>query len=349
MIYGANGYTGALIAERAVASGLRPVLAGRSREAIVAQAKALSLPYRVFALDDAQALTQALDEVALVVHAAGPFSRTSKPMVDACITTGTHYLDITGEIEVFEAILRRDEEAKAASVLLVPGAGFDVVPTDCLAAKLAEALPGGTRLELAFSGLPQVSAGTARTMIEGIPDGGAARIGGVITPVPVGWRTRLVPFADKTRFCVSIPWGDVSTAWYSTGVSDITTYMATRRTMLPVMRMAERLAPVLSSRPVQRGFQALAGRFVRGPGAEARAQGRSQVWGALSDAAGHRVAATLSCPEGYSLTVDACLAAVERVLLASFSRHGALTPSMAFSSSFVDGLEGVTVGAIIRS
>ena len=147
MVYGAYGYTGTLVAELAVRRGLRPVLAGRDAAKLRPLAERLGLEHRAFGLDEA---ARALADVDAVAHCAGPFSSTSGPMVDACLAAKTHYVDITGEIDVFEAVSRRDEDAKRAGVVLLPGAGFDVVPTDCLAALLHDALPTATHLDLAF-------------------------------------------------------------------------------------------------------------------------------------------------------------------------------------------------------
>src|SRR5436305_15188118 len=105
MIYGANGYTGELAAREAVARGLRPVLAGRNARAVAELALELGLDSRAFALDDPAAAAHGVAGMAAVLHCAGPFVRTSRPMVDACLAAGAHYLDITGEIAVFTAIL----------------------------------------------------------------------------------------------------------------------------------------------------------------------------------------------------------------------------------------------------
>ncbi|MCB0159791.1 MAG: saccharopine dehydrogenase NADP-binding domain-containing protein, partial [Caldilineaceae bacterium] len=192
MIYGANGYTGALTARMAVAQGLRPVLAGRNADAVEALAAELGLDARVFDLTDPAAVDAGLAEMAVVLHCAGPFTRTSKPMADACLRTGVHYLDITGEINVFETLAARDDEAKQAGVMLLPGAGFDVVPTDCLAAHLHRRLPTATRLVLAFQALSDVSHGTATTVIEqmGQGRGGMVRRDGQLVAVPTAWKTR---------------------------------------------------------------------------------------------------------------------------------------------------------------
>ncbi|RMD88225.1 MAG: saccharopine dehydrogenase, partial [Alphaproteobacteria bacterium] len=223
LIYGATGYTGVLVAERAKALGMTPTLAGRNAEKTRALAERLGFLCRAFALDDRAALDDALGEVDVVLHIAGPFSATSKPMADACLRTGTHYLDITGEIAVFEALAARDAEAKEAGVMLLPGCGFDVVPSDCLAAHMKRRLPDASELDLAIMGLGKTSRGTAKTAIEGIAHGRLARRGGRIVDLerPLEKTFR---FPDGERQGIAVSWGDVSTAWHSTGIPDITVF-----------------------------------------------------------------------------------------------------------------------------
>ena len=194
MVYGANGYTGQLIAEVAKERGEMPVLAGRSADKVRALAGKLGLPWRAFDLERPD-----LRDVSLVLHCAGPFSATSRPMIDACLSARAHYLDITGEVEVFEAAFERDAEARGRGVVLLPGVGFDVVPSDCLAALLARELPSATRLELAFAPLGRASPGTLKTSIEALPRGGLVRRGGKLVRVPAAYEVREIPFADKRR------------------------------------------------------------------------------------------------------------------------------------------------------
>src|SRR3954469_7653307 len=213
MIYGANGYTGELVAREAVRKGHAPILAGRNAEAVGKLARELGLPSRVFSLDDPQSTAAELYGVQAVLHCAGPFIHTSAPMVNACLATGAHYLDITGEITVFESIFRRGDEAKKANVALIPGVGFDVVPSDCLAARLSAALPDATELALAFDTAGGgASRGPMETMIEGCPGAGAIRRNGEIVPVPVAFDGREIDFGSGTgkRRAMTIPWGDVS-------------------------------------------------------------------------------------------------------------------------------------------
>lgn len=340
LIYGSYGYTGRLIVTRALARGIRPVLGGRDETAVREQAESLRLPWRAFGLDDRSAMDAALNEVDVVLHAAGPFSQTSAPMVSACLRTGTHYLDITGEIAVFEAIAARDADARNAGIMLLPGVGFDVVPSDCLAAHLVERMPTANRLALAFDAAGGVSRGTARTMIENIGKGGAIRRGGVIEAVPTAWRTRAIDFGSGPVDATTIPWGDVSTAWYSTGVGNIEVYAASPPTARRMMAAMRHLGWLLGTRPMR----ALLDRIVRaappGPSDSVRARSVSRLWGEATDRDGRRVVARMTTPQSYALTAITAIAAVEKVL-AGAAAPGFQTPSRAFGADFILGIPGV--------
>jgi short subunit dehydrogenase-like uncharacterized protein len=340
LIYGANGYTGQLIAREAVSRGHRPILAGRSRDAVGSLARALGLESRVFALDDPSAVAAGLAGVSAVIHCAGPFAHTAKAMANGCLQARVHYLDITGEIEVFEAMATRDREAKAAGVMLLPGAGFDVVPSDCLAAHLKRRLPTATRLTLAFELLGRVSRGTANTVVENISRGGLIRRGGVLTPVPAAWRTRTIDFGDGPTTAMSIPWGDVSTAYYSTGIPDIEVYSATPASVRRLAWMSRYIGWLLGSGPVQRFLKGRINAGPPGPTDEERKAGKSHLWGEVADNAGHTAISRLRGGEGYTLTALTALAAVQEVLTGQ-APAGFQTPSRAYGADFVLEIPGV--------
>jgi len=337
MIYGANGYTGQLIAELANARGEKPILAGRNAAKVRALAEKLGLPWRAFALDRPD-----LRDVQLVLHCAGPFSATSRPMVDACLAARAHYLDITGEVEVFESVFARDAEARERDVVLLPGTGFDVVPSDCLAASLKQRLPSATTLELAFASLGRASPGTLKTSIEAVPRGGLVRRGGKLVRVAPAFEVREIPFADKRRTAMSIPWGDLATAWRSTKIPDITVFVAAKPSAIRAARLTRFTAPLLGLAPVQLFLKSRIERNVKGPGAEERARGGAQFWGSASDGS-RSVEMTMSIPEGYTFTATAALECTKRVL-GSGIHPGAWTPSLAFGAGFAAFLPGVRVG-----
>jgi short subunit dehydrogenase-like uncharacterized protein len=341
LLYGANGYTGELIAHEAVARGHRPILAGRNAGAIEALGRALGLEPRVFALDRQAEVDAGLRGVKAVLHCAGPFARTSRPMADACLRAGVAYLDITGEPAVFEALAARDGEAKAAGVMLLPGAGFDVVPSDCLAAHLRRMLPSAAHLALGFQSLGRVSRGTALTVVENLSGSGLVRRGGVLMPVPAGWKTRMIDFGAGPVKAITIPWGDVVTAYHTTGIPNIEVYMAAPLAARLAARASRYLGPVLAARPVKRWLQKRIRAGPPGPTEAQRARRQTFLWGEARDDAGGRVVSRLRGPDGYTFTVRAALALVERVLAAP-PPAGFQTPAAAYGPDLVVGLEGVT-------
>jgi short subunit dehydrogenase-like uncharacterized protein len=309
MIYGANGYTGHLVAAEARRRGLKPVLAGRRAGPIERLAVELGLPMRVFRLDDAPAAAAAIADIVVVANCAGPFAATSAPMIDACLRSRAHYLDITGEIDVFLAAQRRHAEAQAAGIVICPGVGFDVIPTDCMAAVLKEALPDATHLVLAFDARGPMSPGTARTLARSLrlgQHGGRVRRNEVIEEVPLAQSWRRIDFPGGPAMAIAIPWGDLATAWFSTGIPNIETYAVVPRGAAIASRAFNWVRPLLTLAPAQTLLRQLANR-ASGPSEEQLRTGRSRSWGEVRNAAGERRTAQLETANGYRLTADAPL------------------------------------------
>jgi short subunit dehydrogenase-like uncharacterized protein len=340
LLYGANGYTGKLILDVALREGLRPVLAGRRAEAVEPIAKAHSLQSLCFALDDPATVSRLLEPFSALLLAAGPFSKTSAPALEACIRSKTAYLDITGEVDVFESAFARDTDAKEVGIAVLPGTGFDVVPSDCLAKALSESLPGATSLSLAFRGFKS-SVGTMKTVVESLPKGGLARVDGRLVRVPAGWKTMEVSFSDKPRLAMTIPWGDLATAFRSTGIPNIEVYMAVPPSAVSSARRMRPFAPLLGLHFVQSFLKARVERRVVGPTAEERVRERSYLWGRVTN--GTRSATgTLETLEGYALTAETSVAIAKRVLQGDVP-PGVHTPSQAFGARFIETIPGSTL------
>jgi short subunit dehydrogenase-like uncharacterized protein len=335
LLYGANGYTGRLIAGLAASYGLVPILAGRKKKEIEALAKELDLDYRIFKLNDKLHLENSLLEVPLVLHAAGPFQYTSKSMIEACLKTNTHYLDITGEIGVFEQAKSYDEKAKVAGLMIMPGVGFDVVPTDCMAKYLKDKLPDADQLKLAFASIGGMySHGTAMTMAEGLGEGSAARINGKITPQPLGKKGMWLDFGVKKMFVMTIPWGDVSTAYFTTGIPNIETYTAASPKTFKYLKWQKFYNWILRTTFAKDYVKNKIKQKPAGPSAEMREKAMSLIWGEVSNANGQTVSARMVCPEGYTLTAISSLLIVQKVLNDHF-KIGYQTPAAVYGADLV--------------
>lgn len=335
LLYGSYGFTGNLIAEAASGSGFNIILSGRDKEKLKAQSERLSLPYKKASLNSAVELDSALSDADLVLHCAGPFIHTWKPIAEACLRNNCHYLDITGEIQVFEALKALDASFKEKDLMAIPGAGFDVVPTDCMAAYLKKAMPDATHLELAFRGLGGgVSRGTAKTMVENLGKGGAIRENGNIVSVPAAYKTRKIFFQEKEEQTVSIPWGDISTAFTSTGIKNIVVYTAMPETTVKKMKWMNYLAPILKIGFVKKYLKRRIDKLPPGPNLEQRENGRSIIWGEVRNESGNMKEALLETAEGYKLTAEMALEIANRVLDGNF-KAGYQTPTNAYGYDLI--------------
>jgi len=347
MIYGANGYTGRLAARVAKDRTFTPILAGRRAEQVEPLARELGFESRIFDLADPEVIAAHLEGVAAVLHCAGPFSATSRPMLAGCLRAGTHYLDIAGEIAVFEDIHSRSEECRHAGIVAIPGVGFDVVPTDCLAAMLKRELPSATHLKLAFkSRHGRLSPGTAKTMVEGLPGGGRVRRDGRIVKVPAAYKIETIPFTEGvSATAVTIPWGDVSTAFYSTGIPNIEVFLGASDQQIKRMNMPGFVRWAIGLKPVQAIIKAQIARRVTGPSDDQRARDETYLYGEVRDDAGSKVGLRLRTREGYTLTAESSVTASMKVLTGRLA-PGAYTPSMAFGADYVLELEGSTLSRV---
>lgn len=344
MIYGANGYTGLRIARQAKAQGLRPVLAGRNPQVIEALADEFDLPWVAFDLSDAQASRNALQGLRVVAHCAGPYSATSAQMLDACIAAGCHYVDLCGEIDVMIAAQARDADARAAGIAILAGAGFDVIPTDSLAATLKQALPDATHLVLGFTGLDELSPGTLKASLEGIGKAmSRVRENGELIDIPQFSRSRPLDFGDGkgTVAGVNIPWADVFTAYFSTGIPNIEVYIPPSSAAARSMAQLRPFMPLLRYPWVIKLLKRIVGATIEGPGQDLIDNGICHLVGEVRNAKGEVRRARISTPNGYRLTVDGMLMSVAH-LLEHPLHQGYHTPATLMGADCVERLPDVS-------
>lgn len=343
LLYGANGYTGELVARFAAAYGLQPVLAGRSREKIEPLARQLQLPFCILPLNNSAEWQKVLQDIPLVVNAAGPYNITAWPVIEACLDARAHYIDLNGDIDVFENIQQYDKAAHEKGIMLLPGAGFDVVPTDCLALWLKKQLPDANQLQIAFTITGSaLSRGTAITTLQKLGLPGAVRRDGVITHEPMGRRGFWMRFPGYNRklFTMSIPWGDLSTAYVSTGIPHITTFTGISRFTWWFLKTQSAFNWLLRKSWMHNIITRIIHRLPPGPDDATRQKASSLIEATVTNAQGQTATAYLKCPEAYQLTAHSVLLISKKILEGNYTT-GYQTPATAYGENLVMEIAGV--------
>lgn len=334
LIYGATGFTGRLIVEEAVQRGHKPILSGRSAARLKPLADRLGLRYVAIGLHDHLELVRAAKRVNLVLHCAGPFIATAAPMLRACLTGGAHYLDISGEIPIFENALAYDSSARAKHIAMISGCGFDVIPEDCLAAYVAAKIKDPIDLETGVDARgTRVSGGSARTGLNIISRGGQERRDGRLSALPLGQGGKWIALPSEERYMIPVPSAALASAYRHTRIPNITAYMSIGPGRARLLRLfSSLLIYSMTIRPLRGLAQAIAGRLYRGSDQHTRETSRAVIWARALDMRGNSAEAWLDIPEAYQFTAVAAVRCVEKVLAGGVS--GALTPAQAFGADF---------------
>lgn len=339
LVYGVSGYTGALVSCTAKEASVEHIAASRNPEKVRVHADECEVEARVFGLDDPAAVDEGLRGVSAVVNCAGPFARTAEPLLQGCLRAGIHYMDLAGEVPEHEHVQSFDEAAREAGSMLVPRVGFGVVPTECIAAILAEKVAEPARLVLSYETQGAASRGTLETVLLAIHKSGVQRVDGALIEARPGKVSRKVDFGDGKAKVVTNPWrADLISAFVSTGIGNIETYA----TFPGVARMLMRSGWLMNRKLVQRMFRWVIRRAPEGPTAKQLASGYTRVLGELEAADGTVTRASLRGPEAYVFTARAAVAAAAQVLDGAV-KPGFQTPSTAFGARFVESIEGVEV------
>lgn len=344
IVYGAYGYTGELIVRKCQELGISPLLSGRNESKLNSIAELYGLPYQVADLSSGD-LDKLLSGAKVVVHAAGPFIHTAKPMIEACIRNKVHYTDITGEIAVFELAQKFGEKAKDARVMLLPGTGFDVVPSDCLAAHLKSKMSDAQELEMAFHSAGKPSRGTTLTVIEGMGYGGTIRKDGKLKPVKDAHDIKDFDFHGEKLTAVTIPWGDVSTAFYSTSIPNIQVYMSMPPKVIKSLKMGRWFGWFLRIDSVKEKMRKKVKAGKAGPSDDARAKGFVSLTGSVTNSKGNTVKARIKVQEGYTLTAMTAVEVAKRIVGGDF-KPGFQTPSLTYGKDFICEVSGAQFEAL---
>lgn len=333
LLYGAYGYTGSLIAQEAIKRGHNPVLAGRSAEKLVPLAEKLNLDYITLDLKDENSLIKSLKDFDLVFHSAGPYKHTSAPMVKACLKTGTNYVDITGEIPVFEENFKYDTQAKDAGIAIISGVGFDVVPTDCLAKYVSEKITEPIILDLGITAMSNPSPGTLKTMLEHYDIGQLVRRDGKLVHLETV-EVKKMQFSDMERTVRPVTWGDLSTAYRTTSIPNITTYFPLPK-KFPNLLGSLGITPkeMFEDEEAKKKVETWIEHNIHGPDENKRKSYRCYIYASVNNNKGAKSQAWLETMESYRFTAVAGVRSVEKVL--ELQPKGALTPALAFGADFI--------------
>lgn len=318
LIYGATGYTGRMAAERAKALGLDVEIAGRSQQRLAGLAAQLDVPYRVFDTDaDIQSF---LSGVSVLLNFAGPFAHTAEPLMRACIVAGVDYLDITAEINVYRLAEKLGAQAASSNVMLLPGVGWDVVPTDSLAVQAARRVDMPTALNIALQVPGSMSRGSAMSVSEIIGAGLMARVDGKLIATPDA-TPRHFDFGQGPVLCVPLSFGDLVTAWHSTGIPNIAMFVHIAGDAFPEGDLS--LLP-------------------DGPTAEQRDAHRARAVVEVMGADGTTARSVIETVNGYSYTPLAAVEAARRVLNGE-RLPGFATPAKVFGDGFAQSIAGTVI------
>lgn len=335
LLYGVTGYTGRAIAHQLASTpdrGFELLLAGRDADRVRQVAEPLGLPWRAFELRAPDA-TAALSDIDVVLHAAGPFAATAQPMIDACLATGTHYLDLGGEWPVFRAIMARDAEARAAGIMLLPGVGLTVAASDCLLLRAVERWPDTVRLCLGISRAQVVTRGSIATMASLAEPGTLVRQGGELAMVPAGSLTRMFDFGAGPSEAVATNWADVVTGGETTGVPDIEVYSETHWAGRAGYRAAGMGMALTGAAPWRAVGGALARLWPAEPDPAAREDARFTMVVEALDPWRRVRRMSMRTLDGYGASVLIACEALGRVIAAP-GKGGFVTPARAFGSNF---------------
>jgi len=343
MIYGATGFTGELVVAEAVQRGHRPLLAGRSAARLAPLADKYGLPLVAFALTDAAALANAVAQVKLVYHCAGPFVETAQPMIQACLQAGVHYLDITGEIPVYQYLFAQQADPRSAAITAISGVGYDLIPSDGLLRYVADQVPAPTHAQIVIGAFESsggnlgISAGTAKSLV-----GLSATLGMVVRRdnqlVPHWPDSRRFRTLDGDKSALAIPWGDVEMGYHTAAIPNITCYLTLPRLTQLGMQMSVLTAPLLKLKAVRSAADRLLERVFKGPSADSRAHDRTTLYARVWNAQGEMAQAWMETAEGYRFTALAAPLVVERVL--RDPPHGICSPAGALGADFALSIAG---------
>lgn len=328
LVYGAAGYMGQLFLKTIQHEGIEIVVGARKRFNT-------NVPIRVFSLDTKAEIVQHIQDVKLVINLAGPFKNTAKPLVEACIENGTHYIDIAGEFPELEAVYAYNDVAQKAGVMLMPGAGFGVVPTDLVANLAKHRLPDAIQLKIGYITNGGASRGTLKTVLADINKEGVVLENGAYNKALPAFKSFTLSVNDKQHQLVYNPWrADLFSARISTGIQNIETYANFPGFVVKMMHgkllwlrdfLLKRLINLL---PI-------------GPSEKQLNKGNTVCYAEVSNAKGEQATARIEGPEAYVFTAYTLMAIAKKIINDDY-KSGYQTPAL-YGTELLEGIPKITI------
>jgi short subunit dehydrogenase-like uncharacterized protein len=264
-------------------------------------------------------------------------------MIRACLEARVHYVDVSGEVDAIASAADWHLEASRAGVTILCGAGFDVVPSDCLAAHVFRRMPGARRLRVAISGLELASPGSLKTLGAELGRPTRVRRAGKLVEIPPGSLSRSFDFGQGPKACVAVTWGDLVSAHYSTGAENIETYFEATLGVSAVVQSNRVWGWLFRFPGVSAAVERQAALWTREPTLTEMASRRACVVVEAEDASGRVTTSRIATPEAYTLTAQTAAAIVERLLETNADLEpGFQTPSRLFGPDFILRFDGVS-------
>lgn len=334
-ILGATGRVGRILTGRMLEHGAeRLVLVGRSAPGLQQLAVGPGVRYRQF--DDIAAMVAAVREErpGLVVNLAGSYGETATELARACMPGGC-YVDLANDLPAVQSLLALHEEAERHRSTLITGAGFGVLGTEAVVARICDGrpVPESVRVD-AIGSFASVDGAMgeafARTSVDVLTTGGRRFRDGHLVPVRLASNLQHLRLPDGTKATTAtVPSGELVAARNLSGAPNVDFTSA----LAPTAPAVRALLPAMSRLLRMAFLRRLMVRQLASSKTKAAPRPRPYSWGHASATwpDGTVREGWLRAGDAMDFTADA-LAVIVTTLLSGTAPHGAFTPAAAFGA-----------------
>ena len=334
LVYGVLGYTGNLFIEHSLDTNLPIVLGARQKEVKILAEKC-GMEHRVFEINDVQNIIPYLSDIKAVINLANVSYGINKYLIDACIQTKTHYVDLASEYPDILEIYKLHHMALTNGVMLMPGAGFNLAPTDIAGRIASELLPNPTKLSLGFATFGNASRGTIKTVLKMTAETGYSRLSGKLVVAKPASEKRLFQAEGKEYSLINNPlMGDSLAGFISTNIQNITTYSYYPWILVQFMKGRMNWLRKFLLR-YSHWF------FPLGPTEDELKRQHTYTWAQIENQQNQKLTVTIKGPQAYIFTAKIIGSIVN--LLAKGKANAGFTPPSFYGRNLIEGIGGVHI------